>query len=81
MGAHFVFGETIEAAIRAGAGTTASAFRIDMLGEGARTAEDAERYFEAYAHAIRAIGDSAEARAAAGASRNFDQAFGAASAL
>ncbi|MGJ0426669.1 bifunctional proline dehydrogenase/L-glutamate gamma-semialdehyde dehydrogenase PutA [Methylocystis sp.] len=58
MGAHFVFGETIEAAIRREQGRR-ERFSYDMLGEGARTAEDAERYFEAYAHAIRAIGDSA----------------------
>ena len=30
-----------------------------MLGEGARTAADAQRYFEAYAHAIAAIGAGA----------------------
>ncbi|MBI1981097.1 MAG: bifunctional proline dehydrogenase/L-glutamate gamma-semialdehyde dehydrogenase PutA [Methylocystis sp.] len=60
MGAHFVFGETIEAAIARAHGRR-ERFSYDMLGEGARTAEDAERYFEAYAHAIRAIGDSAEA--------------------
>jgi RHH-type proline utilization regulon transcriptional repressor/proline dehydrogenase/delta 1-pyrroline-5-carboxylate dehydrogenase len=58
MGAHFVFGETIEAAISRSQGRR-ERFSYDMLGEGARTAEDAERYFEAYAHAIRAIGESA----------------------
>jgi RHH-type proline utilization regulon transcriptional repressor/proline dehydrogenase/delta 1-pyrroline-5-carboxylate dehydrogenase len=31
-----------------------------MLGEGARTARDAERYFESYAHAIETIGRSAD---------------------
>ncbi len=60
MGAHFVFGETIEAAMARAHGQR-ERFSYDMLGEGARTAEDAERYFTAYAHAIRAIGDSAEA--------------------
>ena len=30
-----------------------------MLGEGARTAADAERYFSAYAGAIEAIGERA----------------------
>ena len=30
-----------------------------MLGEGARTADDAERYFKSYAGAIEAIGKSA----------------------
>src|SRR5258708_15243159 len=33
-----------------------------MLGEGARTAADAERYFNAYASAIEAIGASAGTR-------------------
>ncbi|MFO1102534.1 MAG: bifunctional proline dehydrogenase/L-glutamate gamma-semialdehyde dehydrogenase PutA [Methylocystis sp.] len=60
MGAHFVFGESIEAAIRRAEGR-GERFSYDMLGEGARTAQDAERYFTAYAHAIRAIGDSAVA--------------------
>ena len=32
-----------------------------MLGEGARTAKDAERYFQSYAHAIDAIGKSSNA--------------------
>jgi RHH-type proline utilization regulon transcriptional repressor/proline dehydrogenase/delta 1-pyrroline-5-carboxylate dehydrogenase len=58
MGGHFVFGETIEAAIGRAHGRR-ECFSYDMLGEGARTAEDAERYFEAYAHAIRVIGESA----------------------
>ena len=32
-----------------------------MLGEGARTATDAERYLHSYAHAIEAIGSSSNA--------------------
>jgi RHH-type proline utilization regulon transcriptional repressor/proline dehydrogenase/delta 1-pyrroline-5-carboxylate dehydrogenase len=59
LGSHFVLGQTIgEALGRAG---TARRFRYsyDMLGEGARTAEDARRYFEAYRDAIAAIGASA----------------------
>ncbi len=58
MGSHFVLGQTIgEALARAGSGN-ARAFRysFDMLGEGARTAEDAERYLRSYADAIAAIG-------------------------
>src|SRR5262249_62122312 len=34
-------------------------YSFDMLGEGARTAADAERYFASYAHAIDAIAASA----------------------
>jgi RHH-type proline utilization regulon transcriptional repressor/proline dehydrogenase/delta 1-pyrroline-5-carboxylate dehydrogenase len=55
LGAHFVLGQSIgEALDRAAAHDTRYSF--DMLGEGARTAEDAERYFDAYAAAIAAIG-------------------------
>lgn len=61
MGNHFVLGETIEAALaRAGPQHGhAARYSFDMLGEGARTAADAARYFEAYAAAIAAIGRAA----------------------
>ncbi|HSY55403.1 MAG TPA: proline dehydrogenase family protein, partial [Bradyrhizobium sp.] len=59
MGSHFVLGETIEAALARAESGTAPRYSFDMLGEGARTAADAERYFEAYASAIEAIGGSA----------------------
>jgi RHH-type proline utilization regulon transcriptional repressor/proline dehydrogenase/delta 1-pyrroline-5-carboxylate dehydrogenase len=61
MGNHFVLGETIEAAL-ARAQPHASRhqrYSFDMLGEGARTADDAARYFNAYASAIEAIGRTA----------------------
>jgi RHH-type proline utilization regulon transcriptional repressor/proline dehydrogenase/delta 1-pyrroline-5-carboxylate dehydrogenase len=64
MGSHFVLGETIEAALARAqphsAGTARYSF--DMLGEGARTAADAERYFDSYASAIEAIGRTANHR-------------------
>ena len=61
MGNHFVLGQTIGDALeRAHAGTgRLYRYSFDMLGEGARTAHDARRYFEAYAGAIAAIGRSA----------------------
>ena len=61
MGSHFVLGETIEAALARAEPHAAQPARysFDMLGEGARTAADAERYFASYAHAIDAIGASA----------------------
>ncbi|MBR0756736.1 bifunctional proline dehydrogenase/L-glutamate gamma-semialdehyde dehydrogenase PutA [Bradyrhizobium jicamae] len=64
MGSHFVLGETIEAALdRAQAHSdSAPRYSFDMLGEGARTAEDAVRYFESYARAIDAIGKAAGKR-------------------
>lgn len=60
MGQHFVFGETIEESLRRASSREGSPNRysFDMLGEGARTAADAESYFKAYAHAIEAIGGS-----------------------
>ena len=58
MGSHFVLGETIEAALERGAAhpRRCARYSFDMLGEGARTAADAERYFNSYASAIEAIG-------------------------
>jgi len=64
MGSHFVLGETIEAALaRAEAHSKGAArYSFDMLGEGARTAADATRYFNSYASAIEAIGRAAGER-------------------
>src|SRR5246500_4821300 len=64
MGSHFVLGETIEAALARAQPRSALAARysFDMLGEGARTGTDAERYFNSYASAIDAIGRSASNR-------------------
>ncbi|HKG76222.1 MAG TPA: bifunctional proline dehydrogenase/L-glutamate gamma-semialdehyde dehydrogenase PutA, partial [Beijerinckiaceae bacterium] len=61
MGNHFVLGQTIADALhRAHAGSgRLHRYSFDMLGEGARTAADAARYFDAYAAAIDAIGRSA----------------------
>jgi len=61
MGNHFVLGETIEAALQRSAEGTAR-YSFDMLGEGARTAADARRYFDSYAQAIDAIGAAAGSR-------------------
>ena len=54
MGEQFVLGRTIQAALKraAGEGFVCS---FDMLGEGARTAPDADRYEAAYADAISSI--------------------------
>jgi RHH-type proline utilization regulon transcriptional repressor/proline dehydrogenase/delta 1-pyrroline-5-carboxylate dehydrogenase len=55
MGHQFVLGDSIEAALaRARRENLLCSF--DMLGEGARTAADAERFEAAYAAAIRAVG-------------------------
>lgn len=63
MGNHFVMGQTIEAALdRAVSNHAARRYSFDMLGEGARTREDAKRYFDSYNSAIDAIGRSASDR-------------------
>ena len=64
LGQQFVMGRTIgEALIRAeDAEKTGSRHSYDMLGEGARTKADAERYFNAYDSAIHAIGKAAAGR-------------------
>ncbi|MBY6113328.1 bifunctional proline dehydrogenase/L-glutamate gamma-semialdehyde dehydrogenase PutA [Mameliella alba] len=61
MGAQFVLGESIEAAMKRGKAQEAKGYTYsyDMLGEAARTEADAQRYFDAYARAIRAIAANA----------------------
>ena len=59
LGSHFVLGQTIEEALSRAQGHARDRFSFDMLGEGARTAEDAQRYFQSYADAIDAIGAQA----------------------
>ena len=59
LGSHFVLGQTIEEALQRAGRHREPRYSFDMLGEGARTAADAERYLAAYARAIDAIGASA----------------------
>ena len=59
LGSHFVLGQTIEDALARAETGREFLYSFDMLGEGARTAADAERYFESYADAIDAIGKGA----------------------
>src|SRR5271169_999656 len=64
LGRQFVIGRTIEEAIEHSREAERHGYRhsYDMLGEAARTAADAARYFAAYEHAIAAIGRSATNR-------------------
>ena len=55
MGEQFVLGATIDRALKRAA-VEGFVCSFDMLGEGARTADDAERYEAAYASAIAAVG-------------------------
>ena len=59
MGEQFVLGRTIEAALRR-AKSEGFVCSFDMLGEGARTAHDAERYEASYADAIETVGKRSE---------------------
>jgi RHH-type proline utilization regulon transcriptional repressor/proline dehydrogenase/delta 1-pyrroline-5-carboxylate dehydrogenase len=61
MGNHFVLGQTIEEALKRAGSKSGKLYRysFDMLGEGARTQADADRYFASYAAAIDSIGRSA----------------------
>ena len=58
LGKQFVIGATIDDALSAAKKERADGYRVsfDMLGEGARTREDAARYFAAYRHAILEVG-------------------------
>ena len=52
----FVLAETIEQAVERAAERGPYRFSFDMLGEGARTAEDAAQYLDSYLHSIQAVG-------------------------
>ena len=64
LGRQFVMGRTIEEALERAREPERHGYRhsYDMLGEAARTAADAARYFDAYDQAIAAIGGSAAGR-------------------
>jgi RHH-type proline utilization regulon transcriptional repressor/proline dehydrogenase/delta 1-pyrroline-5-carboxylate dehydrogenase len=57
LGSQFVFGRTIEEAVSNAKKPESLGYRYsyDMLGEAARTADDAERYFQAYSSAIATL--------------------------
>jgi RHH-type transcriptional regulator, proline utilization regulon repressor / proline dehydrogenase / delta 1-pyrroline-5-carboxylate dehydrogenase len=67
LGRQFVMGRTIEEALARAREPERHGYRhsYDMLGEAARTAADAGRYFAAYDRAIAAIGRSAAGQSAA----------------
>ncbi|MCX2781855.1 bifunctional proline dehydrogenase/L-glutamate gamma-semialdehyde dehydrogenase PutA [Microbulbifer thermotolerans] len=64
MGGQYVLGRTIEEALKRGPAENlpGTRFSFDMLGEGARTMADAERYFDAYMSAIETIGKNNDKR-------------------
>ncbi len=64
LGRQFVMGRTIDEALERARAMEARGYgySYDMLGEAARTAADAERYFQAYRTAIAAIGEAAGGR-------------------
>ncbi len=62
MGQQFIIGTTITEALANAKKGESRGYRYsyDMLGEAARTAEAAEKYFNAYQEAIAAVGESAK---------------------
>lgn len=64
LGRQFVMGQTIDEALKRAVPLEARGYRFsyDMLGEAARTQADANRYFNAYQTAIRAIGQVAQGK-------------------
>jgi RHH-type proline utilization regulon transcriptional repressor/proline dehydrogenase/delta 1-pyrroline-5-carboxylate dehydrogenase len=61
MGEQFVLGRTIEEALKRARNEEERGYRFsyDMLGEGALTAKDAQRYYESYARALQAVARAA----------------------
>jgi RHH-type transcriptional regulator, proline utilization regulon repressor / proline dehydrogenase / delta 1-pyrroline-5-carboxylate dehydrogenase len=63
IGGEFVVGRSIEEALsRSAREADVGLCSFDMLGEGARTQQDAQRYLESYEHAIDVIGATAGGR-------------------
>lgn len=64
MGTQFVMGRSIDEAVERAVEQESKGYTYsyDMLGEGARTMSDANRYFDAYVGAIHAIGKAAQGR-------------------
>ena len=64
MGKQFVIGRTIDEAIKRAREDEKEGYThsYDMLGEAARTMRDADRYFEAYSNAIKAIGAASKGK-------------------
>lgn len=64
MGKQFVMGRTIDEALERAVEkeNNGYAYSYDMLGEGARTMTDADRYYQSYLNAIHVIGKAANGR-------------------
>ena len=68
VGGEFVQGRTIEEALSRERSNDVALSSFDMLGEGARTYEDATRYTESYRQAIHAVGNAHPGATLTGAS-------------
>lgn len=64
LGRQFILGETIQEALKRSHKHEDEGYRFsfDMLGEAARTTQDAERYFKAYQDSIKSIGEHAKGK-------------------
>ncbi len=81
LGSHFVLGQTIEEALDRAADHQTQRYSFDMLGEGARTAADADRYFARLCGRHRRHRGDGRRGGAAQPAGHFGQAVRAASAL
>ena len=81
LGSHFVLGQTIEEALARAETGREFLYSFDMLGEGARTAEDARAPFQFVCRRHRGNRQARRQCRAAAAAGNFGQALRAASAL
>jgi len=70
LGRQFVLGRTIEESLKNSKDYNKKGYALsyDMLGEGARTAIQAQTYFDAYSHALTAIGNHNDGKNRAGLS-------------
>jgi RHH-type transcriptional regulator, proline utilization regulon repressor / proline dehydrogenase / delta 1-pyrroline-5-carboxylate dehydrogenase len=66
LGKQFVLGQTIQEAQAVARQSPALTFSYDMLGEGARTAQDAQKYLASYTDAIHSIAARAIKQSAGG---------------
>ncbi len=77
IGGEFVVGRSIEEALaRSAREAEVGLCSFDMLGEGARTLQDAARYLNSYQHAIDVIGSTAAGRAGSRGLEHLHQALG-----
>ena len=79
LGSHFVLGQTIQEALSRAASHREFLYSFDMLGEAARSGEDARRYFRVLCQCYRCDWQECRQRGIAKAARNLRKVVGTAS--